>query len=174
MQTIERAIIGHFLASALNAGFYVRYVDDGETRTPMRNTHPGTVAAVLDVVDSVDESRILFGRTASPTALGETLVIILGNGVDCISDMSCGRGDWDALCEAEAQWADRGADVILDEVIAQRDAQIDALRSTAADALARLANLQKLAVAYDERMTAQDRSPTGHDYNALFEAVAGA
>lgn len=179
MQPIERAVISHFIASALDAGFTVHSVHDGEERHTLAPTHSGTVREALEHIDAVDESRVYFGRPDGGKR--ETLCIILGNGADCLSDMSEGRAEWDALCGAEFKWSDQGADVILSEEVAERDAQIEALRTTlahatqqalvlrtaATDAMARLSRLQTLAAEYRAGMNEQDRAPTGEDWDNL-------
>jgi hypothetical protein len=106
MQPIEKTIVSHFIASALDAGFTVHSVHDGEARHLMKPTHAGTTRKVLEIVDSVDESRIHFAR-ADGSGGRETLCVALGNGEDCLYDMSEGRADWDALVASECAWADR-------------------------------------------------------------------
>lgn len=131
MQAIERIIITHFLESARKAGFIPDHVDDGGEVHGCK-----TDAEVLEVVDSVDECQIFFKR-AEGTGKRETLCIVLGNGEDCLSDMSAGRDDWDTLVASETAWA-REPDVILSEAFdAMRD-EVEASRNMLAKSLALL------------------------------------
>lgn len=168
MQAIERAIISHFIASALDAGFRVHAVHDGEERHLMKPTHAGTVAEALTIIDSVDEAYVYF---AKPGQRGETLVVILGNGEDCLSDMSCGRPDWDALVESEAKWAEGD---VLSEVIEQQALQIQMLRDACDNHRARLTKLQTYAAEYKQGMDDQERVPTGEDWDNLHHRVVSA
>lgn len=141
MQAIERTIISHFIASALDAGFTVHSVFDSEGRHLMKPTHAGTIAEALNVVGSVDSCRISFGRPDGPTAGREVLCIILGNGQDCIADMSEGRADWDALVRSEQEWLEFGGDVGALNVLATEQAeQLKVLRAEVAKLRAALAS----------------------------------
>lgn len=129
MQTIERIIISHFLTAARAAGFIPHNVDDGgDERVPCT-----TDEQVLAAIDSVDDCRVYFGRAnadaiAQHGSRRECLVIVLGNGEDCISDMSLGRPDWDALVNAESAWASRGADELFSDYVQAVEAERDSLQ----------------------------------------------
>jgi hypothetical protein len=89
MRDIESKIIRHFIRAATAAGFHLHSCSDGEERQRVR-----TEREAFEVIDSVDQSWLYFSKEGHKN---EVLVIILGNGIDCLSDMSAGRDDWDAV-----------------------------------------------------------------------------
>ena len=78
---LERQIIAHLIDTMRAHGWTVNHVYDGGEEC--RNC--ATTDATLEHVFSVDESQIIFENMAGRQ---HWVSIILGNGVDCISDYS--------------------------------------------------------------------------------------
>lgn len=77
---LERVIIKHLIETMAANGWNVDHIWDGvdEART-------ADLGAQLDAVFAVDESQIIF---ENPQGRQHWVSIILGNGIDCISDYS--------------------------------------------------------------------------------------
>lgn len=84
-QALERLIVQNLIDGALAAGWFVPFVDDGGDELVKCTT----AKDAMDAVFSVDDSVIQF---VSPKMNKRYLVwIILGNGIDCVSDHSVGE-----------------------------------------------------------------------------------
>jgi hypothetical protein len=81
---MERRIVAALLAHLSARGFEPRSVWDGEEDTPATDTK-----AVMELVFNLDESRVYFGS--------HSVVFILGNGVDVLSDWTYSKGDADGF-----------------------------------------------------------------------------
>lgn len=82
-QALERLVVQNLIDGALAAGWTVPSVDDGgDDRVKC-----ATSKDVMDAVFSVDDSVIHFRK---PTSGRHSAVIVLGNGLDCVSDHSVG------------------------------------------------------------------------------------
>lgn len=101
MAPIESRVIRNFIRTAKVAGFDVVSASDGEERHKVDGEK-----AAMEVVNSVDTSWLYFAKRDETGRRRESLVIILGNGAECLSDMSCGRADWDAVVETAFNYVD--------------------------------------------------------------------
>lgn len=86
-QLLERTIVANLVHYLEHHGFHPYRVFDGEEYVKTL-----VVKDVLEAVFSVDESRL---HVRKGVGRGHTIVIILGNGVDCISDHSVAPYDED-------------------------------------------------------------------------------
>ena len=99
-QAIERKVIRHLIRTAKAHGYALVRVWDGE-----ESIRVSTERDAMDTVFSVDESRIVFKHPSEPKA--HCAVIVLGNdGWDAVADSSVG-GLWDAVMDANAEYADK-------------------------------------------------------------------
>jgi hypothetical protein len=97
----ERRVVRRFIRIAKAAGFDVHSVHNGEERIKVAGE-----AEAMEHVFSVDDSRVAFMKRDEPGRARETLVVVLGNGCECLGDMSEGRADWDAVVKAAMDYAD--------------------------------------------------------------------
>lgn len=86
---IERAIIGALIPFMNGAGFKLLAVFDGEETVKVR-----TAEQAIEAVFAVDESRICFQAKGHKA---HSVVLILGNGEDVISDWTYSAGDPDGF-----------------------------------------------------------------------------
>lgn len=84
-QLLERRIVANLIHQLEQVGFQAYRVFDGEEYEKVSN-----MKEAMEVIFSVDESRL---HVRQPGLKGHTIVIILGNGVDCISDHSIANED---------------------------------------------------------------------------------
>lgn len=84
-QALERLIVQNLIDGALAAGWRVPFVDDGGDELVKCKT----VTEAMDAVFSVDECWIHF--VGPKVDKRHTVAIILGNGIDCVSDHSIGE-----------------------------------------------------------------------------------
>ena len=84
-QALERLIVQNLIDTALAAGWFVPFVDDGGDELVKCTT----AKEAMDAVFSVDECWIHF--VGPNMKKRHTVAIILGNGVDCVSDHSIGE-----------------------------------------------------------------------------------
>lgn len=106
-QEAERRVVTKFIELALQHGFTLHSVSDGEDRHAV-----STLEQALEHVFSVDESWIYFTPPpSSPSPVRHCIYIVLGNeGWDAIADHSVSRwgGDtWDRVTEAHSAWLDK-------------------------------------------------------------------
>lgn len=94
MQSIEKTMILKAIRAAKAAGFNVTGVDDGGDLVPCR-----TEEETLSTVDSVDDSVIYFKKDAegAQPERRASLVVVLGNGEDCLVDHSLTPGFGEAM-----------------------------------------------------------------------------
>lgn len=91
---LERRIVWNLLQHLQAAGWHVRSVHDGDELTIVSSQKEA-----MELVFNLDECRLHFSKV--PYRLAHTVVVILGNGVDCISDMSIGEHDgWTVAIDA--------------------------------------------------------------------------
>jgi hypothetical protein len=81
---LERRIVAALLTHLGTRGFRPRSVWDGMGSTPATDTK-----AVMELVFNLDEARVYFGS--------HSVVFILGNGVDILSDWTYSKGDADGF-----------------------------------------------------------------------------
>lgn len=81
---LERKIVRHLLSTALAAGWTVEAVDDGG----FDDARCTNIDEVMEAVFSVDESTIFFNKTIEGVKKCLGVLIVLGNGIDCIADNS--------------------------------------------------------------------------------------
>ena len=106
-QETERRVVTQFIELALQHGFTLHSVSDGEDRHPV-----STAEQALEHVFSVDESWVYFTPPpTSPSPVRHCIYIVLGNeGWDAIANHSVSRepGDtWDTVTEAHDTWLDK-------------------------------------------------------------------
>ena len=106
-QEAERRVVTKFIELALQHGFTLHSVSDGEERHNV-----STLEQALVHVFSVDESWIYFTPPpTSPSPVRHCIYIVLGNeGWDAIADHSVSReeGDtWNTVTEAHSAWLDK-------------------------------------------------------------------
>lgn len=97
-QIVERIIVRYLIEKAIQYGWSVMVVNDGEDVIKIDRTEEATKNVfdqVADVVFSVDESRIKFARylicpdSQDSSRVSHTVLIVLGNdGHDCLADHS--------------------------------------------------------------------------------------
>lgn len=94
MQAIEKTMILKAVSAAKAAGFDVTGVYDGGKFVPCH-----TEAETLSAVDSVDDSVVHFLKKAQgeEPARRAALVVVLGNGEDCLVDHSLTPGFGEAM-----------------------------------------------------------------------------
>lgn len=81
---LERLIVRHLIDTAIKAGWKASAVDDGgDERVPCANADEA-----MEAVFAVDESYIYFTKDVDGKKAKGMAVIVLGNGIDCISDHS--------------------------------------------------------------------------------------
>lgn len=91
---LERRIVWNLLKHLEAAGWHVSGVWDGEERTTVASPKEA-----MELVFNLDDSHLYFAKV--PYRRGHTVVVILGNGVDCIADMSIGEQDgWTVAIDA--------------------------------------------------------------------------
>lgn len=99
MSPVERKIVRSIVEQAMLAGWIPHQIDDGGDFVTVRTSSIPSVAAmqrkVLDVVESVHESRIFFRREDNNRRAWA--LIIPGNGRDCLSDYSAIPGFDEAM-----------------------------------------------------------------------------
>ena len=107
-QEAERRVVTKFIELALQHGFTLHSVSDGEERHKTT-----TLEQALEHVFSVDESWVYFTPApTSPSPVRHCIYIVLGNeGWDAIADHSLGQhgrtGDpWTTVTEAHDAWLD--------------------------------------------------------------------
>jgi len=91
---LERVIIKHLIEAMAAHGWHVDHVWDGGAEV-----HSSEIGGLLDAVFAVDESQIIFENRAGRQ---HWVSIILGNGIDCISDYSFAQhraDDFEAVME---------------------------------------------------------------------------
>jgi hypothetical protein len=98
-QLIERAIVRRLIEEAIGAGFTPVAVFNGDEYIPTPN-----IGRALDVVFDLDECTLHFGQRGAIAQLPEGwgcygVLIILGNGIDCISDWHCGDDAFNTAVE---------------------------------------------------------------------------
>lgn len=77
---LERVIVKHLIETMAAHGWHVDHVWDGG-----EEVHSSEIGGLLDAAFAVDESQIIFENRAGRQ---HWVSIILGNGIDCISDYS--------------------------------------------------------------------------------------
>lgn len=94
-QALERKIVRKVVRTLKAAGFVpVKVWDSQEYVDAVTETE------VLDAVFAVDDSTIHFAPATDLEDWGHRGVyIVLGNGIDCLSDWHCGDSDFDAGLE---------------------------------------------------------------------------
>lgn len=91
---LERRVVWNLLKHLEAAGWHVRSVHDGEELTIV-----STPKAAMELVFNLDDCRLHFSKV--PYRAAHTVVLVLGNGVDCIADMSIGEQDgWTVAIDA--------------------------------------------------------------------------
>lgn len=102
-QKVERMVVSHLIQTAAQHGYAVTKVYDGEEFEKCT-----TEAQAMDVVFSVDDSRIYFKHPDQEK--GHCAVIVLGNdGWDAIADHSTGD-KWDDVMTEVDEYVDRLGD----------------------------------------------------------------
>lgn len=86
---LERRIIWGLIEHLAALGFIVRGVDDGEEYQKC-----ATGESAMEVIFSVDDSRLCVRKEGAKT---HRILIVLGNGIDCISDWNYTEGDPDSF-----------------------------------------------------------------------------
>jgi hypothetical protein len=89
---LERAIVANLIAHLQAAGFEPYKASDGEERHKV-----STIKEAMEVIFSVDQAW-LYVRKAG-VEKGHTVMLVLGNGEDCIADHSVGDGFDEAMDE---------------------------------------------------------------------------
>lgn len=90
---LERAVVANLIAHLQAAGFQPTGVNDGgdeRIKTP-------DLKSAMEAIFAVDDSRLYVKREGD--AKGHTIVLVLGNGEDCIADHSMGPGFDEAMDE---------------------------------------------------------------------------
>ena len=95
---IEKTIVRELVTRALNEGWTVS-VGDSEEWPVMRSTNP---EEIIEATRSTDQDCLLFHRAADKTCIGY-VDLVYGNGIDVISDHSCG-GPLDRFMEDDFEW----------------------------------------------------------------------
>lgn len=96
---LERHIVTHLVEACRKAGFLPQSVWDGEEYVKCKSA-----TQVLDAVFAVDVSTIHFDHGRGNNKLSHGVLIVLGNGVDCISDWHCSDDTFNAMVEKVAEW----------------------------------------------------------------------
>lgn len=87
-------IVRKLIRNCRKAGYVARLVYDGGAYVKVR-----TERDVLTAVDSVDDSTIHFEPVTGDDGHSRGVYVVLGNGVDCLSDWHCGDKAFDAAVE---------------------------------------------------------------------------
>lgn len=100
---VEREIVGRLIDMALDEGWKLDSVWDGE-----EDTHVHDKEAALDTIFAVDESTLTFFQEPRTR---RSVLIVLGNGVDVISDYSSPDPerdieDFNGLMERHGLWVE--------------------------------------------------------------------
>lgn len=96
---IERAIVRKLCRLLKAGGYPPSQVWDGGEYVPTT-----TENEVIEAVFAVDEATIHFSGGDEDCEHG--VLIILGNGVDCISDYHCGDNKFDTILHQVQEWID--------------------------------------------------------------------
>lgn len=89
---IEARIVRKLCRELKKAGYLPESVFDGGAYVKAR-----TESAVLEAVFAVDDATIHFDRGAGANGKSHGVFIVLGNGVDCMSDWHVSDKDFDAV-----------------------------------------------------------------------------
>lgn len=98
---LERRIVANLIAHLQRAGFYVHSVNDGEELRAASDAK-----SAMEMVFAVDESSLRFYRGGGARGEGAEalegddwhgVLLVLGNGIDCISDWNFAAGDPDGF-----------------------------------------------------------------------------
>lgn len=85
---LERRIVANLIAHLESNGFHVTSVYDGEEDIKVTD-----MKSAMELIFNLDDSRVYF--SAGPTADDHSVVLVLGNGIDVVSDWTFTEGDPD-------------------------------------------------------------------------------
>lgn len=96
---LERRIVAALLAHLYRKGWDCVRVDDGEEETQMPLTIDSLAArkAVMELVFDLDDVRLYFAPTGDRDGTEHGVLLVLGNGIDVLSDWSYTEGDDDGF-----------------------------------------------------------------------------
>lgn len=86
---LERRIVANLFAHMLAAGWRPYAVDDGEEVTKVADAK-----AAMELIFDLDEVRVVF---ANAEGAKHTVLLVLGNGIDIITDWGFSEGDADGF-----------------------------------------------------------------------------
>lgn len=86
---LERRIVANLIRHLLDAGFKVEAVWDGEVNTPC-----GSMKTAMEVIFNLDQAHLYIYK---PKHKAHWIFLVLGNGVDIVSDWSYTEGDKDGF-----------------------------------------------------------------------------
>lgn len=86
---LERRIVANLIARLAANQFQLLYVDDGEEYSVV-----GDAKSAMELIFNLDEAKLGVGKPGTPA---HWIYLVLGNGIDIISDYSYTRNDPDGF-----------------------------------------------------------------------------
>lgn len=96
---LEKSIVRKLVRALKEAGYLATQVWDGGEYVKVR-----TEEEVLEAVFAVDDATIHFDGGKGANKHSHGVLIVLGNGADCISDYHCGDPEFDAVLDQVNAW----------------------------------------------------------------------
>lgn len=88
-QKLERKIVANLIHFLSDKGFRLTHVDDEEENVPV-----GDAKEAMELLFDLDESQLVFQKSGHKP---HWVLIVLGNGADCVADYSLLRDDADGF-----------------------------------------------------------------------------
>jgi hypothetical protein len=96
---MEKSIVRHLIRELKTAGFLPDQVWDGGEYVNTKNE-----SQVLAAVFAVDDATIHFDAGKGANGKSHGVLIVLGNGCDCISDYHIGDAEFEAVLDRVSDW----------------------------------------------------------------------
>lgn len=90
----ERRVVWNLLLHLGARGWNAAYVDDGDTETRVRSTK-----GAMELIFNLDDARVVFKSKRNPLHI-HTVLLVLGNDLDVVSDWNFTTGDPDGFSAA--------------------------------------------------------------------------
>ena len=98
---LEKRIVRHLIRTMLERGYKPTQVFDSEEYIETK-----TEKAVISAGFAVEDSTIHFDGGKGANGHSHGVLIVLGNGIDCLSDWHTGDGEFSAVMDQVMDWID--------------------------------------------------------------------